>query len=88
MVYISENGYGTIEDCNIFANKQAGVHIIQGGNPMVRKCKIHGSREGAGVCVMENGQGTIESCDIFGNNRGPIYVERGCRPAIRNCKQR
>ncbi len=64
-VVVYEQGRGTVEGSDIFANKRAGVAIKQGGDPTIRDCKIHDSKEGGGVFVYEQGRGTVEGCDIF-----------------------
>ena len=45
---------------------RAGVQVIDWGNPVIRRCKIH---EGAniGVLVRDSGVGTIEESEIFGH---------------------
>lgn len=37
-IYVSDQGEGTFEDCETFANKSFGVHIGKGGNPVLRRC--------------------------------------------------
>ena len=83
-VVVYENGEGTIEDCDIFANK-LGVGISEGGNPLVKKCQIHDGKE-SGVYVYENGEGTIEDCDVFANYYSGVEVEQGGNPLVKHCK--
>ena len=82
-VVVYENGEGTIEDCDIFANK-LGVGISEGGNPLVKKCQIHDGKD-AGVVVYENGEGTIEDCDIFANKLG-VGISEGGNPLVKKCQ--
>ena len=71
-------GRGTVEGCDAFANKGAGVDIKQGGDPTVRRCRITGNTFQA-VYVDENGRGTVEGCDLRGNQHGAWYIEAGCQ---------
>ncbi len=85
-VYVYEQGKGTVEGCEIFANKLAGVAIKQGGDPTIRNCQIHDSKEGSGVYVYEQGKGTIEGCEIFANKLAGVEIKQGGDPTIRNCQ--
>ncbi|AFZ14509.1 serine/threonine protein kinase [Crinalium epipsammum PCC 9333] len=84
-VYFHENGQGTVEDCDIFANAASGVGITSGGNPIIRRCQIHDGKK-AGVVVKENGQGTVEDCDIFANANVGVVITSGGNPIIRRCQ--
>jgi parallel beta-helix repeat protein len=55
-----------LEDCDISSQSKACVAIHDGGDPRVRRCRIHDSATGGGVYVYDKGQGVIEDCDIFG----------------------
>ena len=44
----------------------AGVAINTGGNPTLRRNRIHDGKAG-GVFVYENGQGVLEDNDVAGN---------------------
>ena len=46
---VFEHGKGTVEGCDIFANKLAGVAISEGGDPTIRDCKIHDNEGGVFV---------------------------------------
>jgi len=83
-VIVYENGGGIIEDCDIFANAYSGIEIRTGGNPTVRRCKIHDGKQ-SGVFVYENGGGIIEDCDIFANAYSGIAITGG-NPTVRRCK--
>ena len=84
-ILIAENGKGTIEDCDIFANEYSGVIIESGGDPIIRRCKIYDGKE-IGVFVRNDGKGTIEDCDIFANECSGVTIELGGDPIIRRCK--
>ena len=86
-IWITENGRGIIEDCDIFGNTYPEVIIDKGGNPTIRRCKIHDSK-GNGVRVTESGKGIVEDCDIFGNTYPQIVIDKDSNPTIRRCKIR
>ncbi|MBW4636327.1 MAG: right-handed parallel beta-helix repeat-containing protein [Iphinoe sp. HA4291-MV1] len=73
-VLVSENGQGTVEDCDIFSNAYSGVEIRKGGNPIIRQCKINQNKENA-VYIHDKGAGTIENCDLTGNVRSAFNID-------------
>jgi parallel beta-helix repeat protein len=82
-VYVFENGYGVIENNEIFGNALSGIGISKGGNPTVRGNKIRDGKQD-GVMVEENGLGLIENNDIIGNAFAGIEIRRGGNPTVRN----
>jgi len=76
-----EGGRGVVEECDIFANKYAGIEICEESAPILRRCQIHHNR-GDGIWVYHNGQGTIEDCMIFDNARAGVRFEQGSHVAI------
>ena len=84
-VWVYENGEGTIEYCEIFANAKSGVDIKQGANPMIKNCHIHDGKA-CGVSVWKNGEGTIEDCYIFANTHAGVTIEQEGNPLMKNCK--
>jgi len=83
-VYVTENGTGQIENCEIFRNAYAGIEIRKGGNPVVQHCQIHDGKS-AGVMVSKNGTGQIENCEIFGNAYSGIEIREGGNPVVQKC---
>jgi len=81
-VVVYENGEGTLEDNDIFANTHAGVSIAIGGNPTLRRNRIHDGKAG-GVFVYENGRGTLEDNDIFANTLSGVEIKTGGNPTLR-----
>lgn len=78
-------GRGTVEECDISSNAQAGIAIRHGGNPTIRRCHIHhGANDG--VYVDEKGLGTVEECEIANNGRAGVEIKRNSSPFIRSCK--
>ena len=76
------NGQGTLEDNDIFANAFAGVEIKEGGNPTLRRNRIHDGKQ-SGVHVHENGQGTLEDNEIIANARRGRRDQEGGNPTLR-----
>jgi F-box protein 11 len=81
-VFVYENGQGTLEDNEIFANVQSGVEITEGGNPTLRRNRIHDGKS-AGVIVTNNGLGTLEDNDIFANTQTGLQIGTGGNPTLR-----
>jgi len=82
-----ENGFGTIEKCEISGNALAGLKIRSGDHSIsVKKCEIHDGG-GSGILILDNGLGetTIEQSQIFCNANAGIEIRRGGDPVIRNC---
>jgi F-box protein 11 len=77
-VHVLEQGKGTVEGCDIFANKFSGVAIGQGSDPTVRSCRISGNGYKA-VSAHEEGRGTVEGCDLRGNKQGAWSIAPGCQ---------
>ena len=80
MVY--DNGVGTLEDNDISANALAGVEIKNGGNPTLRRNRIHDGQQ-AGVSVYDNGVGTLEDNDISANALAGVEIKTGGNPTLR-----
>ena len=81
-VYVYDNGQGTLEDNEIFANANAGVDIATGGNPTLRRNRIHDGKS-AGVHVHDNGQGTLEDNEISANALVGVAIATGGNPTLR-----
>ena len=65
-VFVYDQGRGTFEDNDIFANECAGVTISEGGDPVLRRNRI--SQNGfEGIWVHEGGRGTFEANDLRDN---------------------
>jgi parallel beta-helix repeat protein len=79
-VFVHENGQGTLEDNDIFANTLEGVLIMTGGNPTLRRNRIHDGK--MGILVHENGQGTLEDNDIFANALVGLEIRTGGNPTL------
>lgn len=80
-VIVYEGGRGTFEACDIFANDLAAMEVRQGGNPVVRQCRISG-----GMSVFEKGRGTFEDCEVSGGALNGLEVRNGGAPVVRRCE--
>ncbi len=84
-VYIYDNGGGTVEDCDIFGNGDAGIAIRGDSYPVIRRCRIHDGKR-SGIFVYERGRGIIEDCDVFRNALAGLEIEEEAHPVIRGCR--
>jgi parallel beta-helix repeat protein len=80
-VYVSDNAKGTFEDNDIFGHSNSGVEIWTGGDPVLRRNRIHDCEQN-GVSVFD-GKGTFEDNDIFANKTSGIVISRRGDPAFR-----
>lgn len=81
-VFVYDNGKGTLEDNEIFANKAyCGVLISDGGNPTLRRNSIS-LNSGKGIRVHGGGGGTFEDNDLRGNTKGAWYIAPDCKARV------
>jgi parallel beta-helix repeat protein len=83
-VFITAAAKGVIENCEVFANKLAGVEVKKSAQPTLRGCKLH-DNGGPGLLVLDLGQGTLERCELTGNRQSGAEVRRGGSPTLRDC---
>jgi parallel beta-helix repeat protein len=81
-IFVYDNGQGTIEDNEIFANGMAGIQISGGGSPNIRRNRIYSGKL-TGVTIRENSRGMIEDNEIFGNENAGIAIFESADPIIR-----
>ena len=55
-VIVTDNGQGSLEDNDLFENSDSDVEISKGGNPTLRRNRIHDGK-GNGIQILDNGQG-------------------------------
>lgn len=83
------NGGGTVEDCDIFGNGKSGdyaeVSIQQGGNLIIKGCKIHDAQNSKCIWVDKGGKGTIEKCKIFGSKDPNVWITNRSSLEICEC---
>ncbi len=76
-----------VEDCDISSNSLACVGIYgKASNPVLRRCRVHHSKQDSGIMVYEEGGGTIVECEIFENNLHGIEISEGATTIVRCCK--
>ena len=86
-IVFDERAQGTITNCVISRNANAGVIIMQRANPVVRNCHIRDGKH-SGVYVGLSGQGIIEQCVISGNVLAGVGISEGGNPIVRDCQIR
>ena len=64
------------------ADALAGVEIMTGGNPALRRNQIHVDNI-VGVFFHDDGLGTLEDNDITGNARAGVVIKTGGNPTFR-----
>ena len=92
-VEVVNHGRGTICDCEIYGNNaenlpyglncDAGIFVLESGNPTVTGCRIHDGKVGISV---QRGLGEFKDCEIYGNSLKGIRVSWSANPAFSGCK--
>jgi F-box protein 11 len=84
-VSVTENGQGTLEDNDIFANVGVGVVIGEGGKPTLRRNRISQNGRG-GIFVGKSfggyGGGIFENNDLRGNTEGAWSIAPECEARV------
>ena len=75
-----------LEDCDISSQDLSCIHIHDGADPRVRRCRVHDSAQGAGIAIFDRGQGVIEDCEIFANALSGVEIKTGSAPTVRQCR--
>ncbi|MAQ95971.1 MAG: hypothetical protein CMM84_20890 [Rhodothermaceae bacterium] len=81
-VFVYEDGRGTYEDNDVFANAGAGFAVQEGADPVVRGNRIHHGKQ-SGVYIHTDGRGTYEDNDVFANAYSGFEVKTGADPVVR-----
>lgn len=84
-IYFFDSAAGTIEQCDVFRNRNSGVVIAENSNPNIRNCRIFAG-ENAGFLVSQNGLGTIDDCEIYGHQAPEVVASLGGSPVLRGCR--
>ncbi len=71
-----------LEECDISGRGNAGVAILGGAEPRVRRNRIHDCQQ-SGIFVYDNGAGLIEDNEIFGNALAGVSITAGGNPTVR-----
>lgn len=85
-VYVPQ-GQLVLEHCDITSDSLSCVQANgKGSHVILRECKIHDSKGGAGVFIYDQATGQLEDCDIFGNANAGVEIKTGGNPVIRRCQ--
>jgi len=71
-----------LEGCDITSQSLQCVTIRTGGNPTLRRNRIHHSKQ-TGVYVYDGGLGTLEDNEITGNVYAGVSIANGGNPTLR-----
>jgi len=82
---VHQRGRGVLEDNEISSWAAAGVAVAGGGDPLLRRNRIHGGGQ-CGVLVYERGKGTFEDNELVGNAGAGLLVRTGGEPVVRRNK--
>lgn len=77
-----------LEDCDITSQGVSCIGIHGGGDPRLRRNRIHDSKRGSGVVLYENAKGTLEDNEIFGNALSAVEIKGGADPMVRRNRLR
>eukprot|EP00308_Calcidiscus_leptoporus_P004949 CAMPEP_0119353072 /NCGR_PEP_ID=MMETSP1334-20130426/2287_1 /TAXON_ID=127549 /ORGANISM="Calcidiscus leptoporus, Strain RCC1130" /LENGTH=283 /DNA_ID=CAMNT_0007366273 /DNA_START=416 /DNA_END=1267 /DNA_ORIENTATION=- len=81
-VLVCDHGKGVVEDNVISFSNFAGVAVLNGADPHVRRNKIHEGMD-SGVLISQRGRGVIEENDIFGNLRAGVAILKEGAPLVK-----
>lgn len=84
-VYIFNAAGGTMEECDIYDNRNVGVAVTEGAKPDIRRCRIHDGKH-AGIVFWNGGAGSVEECEIFGNAKADVGINDEGNPVFRHCR--
>ncbi len=68
--------------CDFVDSIEAGIVVIDGGNPTVKNSKSYGSKTESGLLVKDSGVGRFEDCEFFRNHKSGIEVATKGNPTI------
>ncbi|KAK3287608.1 hypothetical protein CYMTET_4889 [Cymbomonas tetramitiformis] len=80
-IFVTEQGQGSFEGCDVYENKVHGVCVQGTGSPTVRGTRVHGNVL-AGIFVTEQGQGSFEDCEVCGSRRHGVCVSGTGSPTV------
>ena len=81
-------GRGRFDECDIFADVRVGMAIWEGGDPVVRRSKIHDSKQ-SGVMMFNGGARHVAGLRVLGAPRARTYdIKKGCQLRHRGIVER
>ncbi|MCI5226640.1 MAG: right-handed parallel beta-helix repeat-containing protein [Candidatus Electrothrix sp. AX2] len=75
------NGQGTLESNEIFANRASGVEI-KGGSSLTLRCNRISQNGNVAISVHSGGSGIFEDNDLRGNTEGAWYIDPDCEANV------
>jgi parallel beta-helix repeat protein len=85
-VYFFDNARGTVENCDIYRNRNVGAAITNGANPSIKNCRIYEGGSGGVVAWGNGAAGVIEDCKIFGHRLANVGISEYASPTFRRCE--
>jgi hypothetical protein len=83
-ILFENGGGGFVSECDIAANRQFGVLVTNGSEPVISSCLIHdGGAEG--IVFFESG-GLVSDCDVYKNTGVGICITQGSDPRVEQCR--
>jgi nitrous oxidase accessory protein NosD/cell wall assembly regulator SMI1 len=86
-VFCGDGTKGRIEDCDVFANIDAGIEVAEGSDPTIARCHAH-DNVNADLHIHDKGRGTFEDGAAGGGNGWAVLVEGASRPKLVRMKIR
>ncbi|KXJ16742.1 F-box only protein 10 [Exaiptasia diaphana] len=82
-IFFRESSNGLVAGNVIYENKEAGVDIRSGSNPVLQHNQIHSGKR-SGVVILDRGRGLIRDNDIFDNAEAGVYILYRGNPVVKN----
>lgn len=81
-IFFRERSGGLVAGNVIYANREAGVDIRSGSDPIIQHNQIHSGRR-SGVVILDRGKGLIRDNDIFDNAEAGVYILYRGNPVVK-----
>lgn len=83
-ILFENGGGGFVSECDIASNRQFGVLVTNGSEPVISSCMIHdGGAEG--IVFFEAG-GLVSDCDVYKNTGVGICITQESDPRVEQCR--
>lgn len=81
---VGEGGRVVVEECDVFANHQAGLSAARGGHLVAKGCKVRDGKH-VGILIADRGRAVLEGCEVAKNALAGIQTEGGGDTTARGC---
>jgi hypothetical protein len=81
-IVFSDNARGRVLDSTVQGPRRVGILVFNGGDPVVRLCRIEGSH-GVGIQIADDGRGVFELCDVRQSGVVNLAASRRAAPVVR-----